>query len=48
MSAYQKGPENKCECGNNDYERVIGGTSFILKGTGWYRDQYTSTGKPVK
>ena len=33
----------KCEaCGHRSSERLISGTSFSLKGSGWYADGYSS------
>jgi putative FmdB family regulatory protein len=47
MKDYQVGPDNACECGANDYERVIEPSRFILQGTGWHRDEYNRRG-PIK
>ena len=30
----------KCECGNKA-KKIISSNSFILKGSGWYKDGYT-------
>ena len=36
-------PKRKCEhCGGQSLERVISQTSFQLKGSGWYKDLYSS------
>ena len=36
-------PKRKCEhCGSQSLERVISQTSFQLKGSGWYKDLYSS------
>jgi putative FmdB family regulatory protein len=36
-------PIRKCpKCGKNAVERLISKTSFILKGTGWYKTDYAS------
>jgi putative FmdB family regulatory protein len=38
----------KCpKCGRKKLERLISGTSFQLKGDGWYKDLYSSP-KPNK
>jgi putative FmdB family regulatory protein len=34
---------NSEECGSVEMESVIVGTSFALKGGGWYKDLYSST-----
>jgi len=42
-------PPDKCECGATDgFNKIIESTSFILQGDGWFRDQYTRTGRPIK
>jgi len=40
-------PKRKCEaCGSQALERLISQTSFQLKGSGWYKDLYSSA-KPA-
>lgn len=38
-------PKTECpKCKNNSLKRIItGGTGFILKGTGWFADGYSSS-----
>lgn len=36
MAEYNKPPEWCCLCTAQDWERLIGPTSFILQGDGWY------------
>lgn len=41
-------PVKKCpECGGMKAKRLISQTAFLLKGTGWYNDLYSSS-KPSK
>jgi putative FmdB family regulatory protein len=37
----------KCECGGK-LKRLISNSSFILKGTGWYKTDYKDKPKPNK
>lgn len=32
-------------CASNNKEKLIGGTSFYLKGGGWYKDGYGPSGR---
>lgn len=42
-------PPDKCECGETAaFTEIIEKTDFILKGDGWFRDQFTRTGRPIK
>jgi putative FmdB family regulatory protein len=42
--AEEREPKLECpKCGSTEKERVIGGTSFQLKGDGWARDNYGGT-----
>jgi len=34
------------KCGSKSVQRLISGSSFTLKGGGWYSDLYGSTGSP--
>jgi putative FmdB family regulatory protein len=48
MKDIDQPPDNGCEsCGSKDIERTIvidpKAKNFVLKGTGWHADQYTST-----
>jgi putative FmdB family regulatory protein len=39
--AEREEPETKCpQCESPEKEKVIGGTSFQLKGKGWAKDRY--------
>ncbi len=38
-------PVKKCPKCKGDVERLVSGSSFLLKGSGWYKDGYTSSGK---
>ena len=41
-------PVKKCtECGGS-VERLIAATNFILKGSGWYKSDYTQPEEPSK
>ncbi|HEU5060975.1 MAG TPA: zinc ribbon domain-containing protein [Kofleriaceae bacterium] len=43
MQRMTEGPKRKCEaCGALALERLISHTSFQLKGSGWYKDLYSS------
>ena len=33
---YELEPEDVCDCGEHQWYRLIGPTSFILQGQGWY------------
>ena len=47
MQRMSEGPKKKCEaCGALALERLISHTSFQLKGSGWYKDLYSSS-KPA-
>ena len=47
MQRMSEGPKRKCEeCGALALERLISSTSFQLKGSGWYKDLYSSA-KPA-
>lgn len=47
MQRMSDGPKRKCEaCGALALERLISHTSFQLKGSGWYKDLYSSA-KPA-
>jgi putative FmdB family regulatory protein len=47
MQRMSDGPKKKCEaCGALALERLISHTSFQLKGSGWYKDLYSSS-KPA-
>ncbi len=38
-------PKKTCETCNEDaLERLVSGGSFVLKGSGWYKDLYSSSG----
>ena len=40
-------PIRKCpQCGKHAVERLISKTSFILKGSGWYKTDYASSSSP--
>lgn len=39
---YKKPPEEKCECGQSEFTKVIVGASFSLKGDGWHDTDYNS------
>ena len=41
-----KDPCPPCSCGVGDMKKLIGRTSFVLRGEGWARDLYTK--RPVK
>ena len=47
LEAFQKITEaalKKCpKCGKQKLERLISGGNFVLKGSGWYRDLYSSS-----
>ncbi|GMV43041.1 MAG: hypothetical protein AMXMBFR64_47570 [Myxococcales bacterium] len=51
FEAWQKITETSsdCEaCGSSDTRRKVSATSFVLKGSGWYKTDYASTpAKPV-
>jgi len=32
-------------CGSGRFKRIISPTSFVLKGSGWYKTDYTDYGK---
>jgi putative FmdB family regulatory protein len=34
------GPKECLVCHHTDMRKIIGATSFILKGKGWYKDHY--------
>lgn len=37
------------ECGKNSFKRLISNTTFMLKGSGWYKDGYAeSSGSNLK
>jgi putative FmdB family regulatory protein len=43
MQRMSDSPKRKCEaCGAQALERLISQTSFHLKGSGWYKDLYSS------
>ena len=43
MQRMTDAPKKKCEaCGASALERLISNTSFQLKGSGWYKDLYSS------
>ena len=47
MQRMADAPKKKCEaCGASALERLISNTSFQLKGSGWYKDLYSSA-KPA-
>ena len=47
MQRMSDAPKRKCEaCGALSLERLISHTSFQLKGSGWYKDLYSSA-KPA-
>ena len=47
MQRMTDSPKKKCEaCGASALERLISNTSFQLKGSGWYKDLYSSS-KPA-
>ena len=47
MQRMTDAPKKKCEaCGASALERLISNTSFQLKGSGWYKDLYSSS-KPA-
>ncbi|HUS68016.1 MAG TPA: zinc ribbon domain-containing protein [Kofleriaceae bacterium] len=47
MQRMSDSPKKKCEaCGASALERLISNTSFQLKGSGWYKDLYSSA-KPA-
>ncbi len=35
-------------CGSGKFKRIISATSFVLKGSGWYKTDYTDYGKRKK
>lgn len=41
LQKFSDDPPTVCGCGGR-LNRVIGDTSFILKGSGWYKDGYAS------
>lgn len=44
MQKYTDMPVTQCpECGGN-LRKLISSTSFVLKGTGWYKTDYASSG----
>ena len=44
MQRMSDAPKKKCEaCGASALERLISNTSFQLKGSGWYKDLYSSS-----
>ena len=40
MNDSSKEPEQDCECGAKEWYRIIGKTTFVLQGGGWYKDSY--------
>lgn len=44
MTEHHLAPDEACQCGHNEFERLIQSSRFILKGGGWHRDEYTSYG----
>lgn len=50
MQAITEQPIKKCpECGKNKAQKLISNTSFVLKGSGWYSDGYSTPGSvPTK
>lgn len=47
MQRMTEDPKKTCEaCGQDALERLISATSFTLKGSGWYKDLYSSA-KPA-
>ena len=41
-----EGPIKKCPACKGPLERLISGTGFVLKGSGWYKSDYERKGKP--
>ena len=37
-----------CSCGGKMERKIVGGTGFLLEGSGWYRDGYSTPKPPLK
>ena len=48
LSRREPGPESCPECGSTTVSRKVSLSSFALKGGGWYKDGYSSTGGAAK
>ena len=44
MQKYTDAPLTKCPACNGPMRKLISNTSFVLKGTGWYKTDYASSG----
>ena len=44
MQRITEDPLAKCrECGSSEFKRLISATAFVLKGSGWYKTDYSSS-----
>ncbi|HLC14923.1 MAG TPA: zinc ribbon domain-containing protein [Thermodesulfovibrionia bacterium] len=44
VQKFSDSPLSQCECGS-PLRKLISNTSFVLKGTGWYKTDYASKGQ---
>ncbi len=48
VQSFDAAPPEKCpQCGQGPLHKLVSHSSFILKGTGWYKDGYSGTSSHV-